>query len=78
MKQMNSELEGSMEIAAKSGDHHQHRLDPGTAPPDASEARRELESLCKLYDFVAASDEYLARGEFSNLNEFHNFGRDEG
>ncbi|HXV21623.1 MAG TPA: hypothetical protein VD811_11625 [Desulfuromonadales bacterium] len=44
----------------------------------ASEERRELESLRKLYDFVDAPNEYLARGEFSNLNEFHNFGRDEG
>ncbi|HXV20944.1 MAG TPA: ferritin family protein [Desulfuromonadales bacterium] len=44
----------------------------------ASEERRELESLRKLYDFVNAPNEYLAWGEFSNLNEFHNFGRDEG
>jgi len=44
----------------------------------ASEERRELESLRKLYDFVNAPNEFLAWGEFSNLNEFHNFGRDEG
>lgn len=44
----------------------------------ASEERRELESLRRLYDFVNAPNEFLAWGEFSNLNEFHNFGRDEG
>lgn len=44
----------------------------------ASEERRELENLRKLYDFVNAPNEFLAWGEFSNLNEFHNFGRDEG
>jgi len=44
----------------------------------ASEERRELESLRKLYEFVNAPNEYLAWGEFSNLGEFHNFGRDEG
>jgi hypothetical protein len=44
----------------------------------ASEERRELESLRKLFDFVNAPNEFLAWGEFSNLNEFHNFGRDEG
>jgi rubrerythrin len=43
-----------------------------------SEERRELESLRKLFDFVNAPNEFLAWGEFSNLNEFHNFGRDEG
>jgi len=44
----------------------------------AVEERRELESLRQLYDFVNAPNEYLAWGEFSNLGEFHNFGRDEG
>jgi rubrerythrin len=44
----------------------------------ATEERRELESLRRLYDFVNAPNEFLAWGEFSNLNEFHNFGRDEG
>lgn len=44
----------------------------------AAEERRELENLRRLYDFVNAPNEFLAWGEFSNLNEFHNFGRDEG
>jgi rubrerythrin len=44
----------------------------------AAEERRELESLQRLFDFVNAPNEFLAWGEFSNLNEFHNFGRDEG
>lgn len=44
----------------------------------AAEERRELDSLRKVYDFVNAPNEYLAWGEFSNLNEFHNFGREEG
>jgi rubrerythrin len=43
----------------------------------ATEERRELESLRQLFDFVNAPNEFLAWGEFSNLNEFHNFGRDE-
>jgi rubrerythrin len=44
----------------------------------ASEERRELEGLRQIYDFVNAPNEFLAWGEFSNLNEFRNFGRDEG
>jgi rubrerythrin len=34
---------------------------------------REIESL---YDFVNAPNHYLAWGEFSNLGEYRNFGRD--
>jgi len=44
----------------------------------AAEERRELDNLRQVYDFVNAPNEFLAWGEFSNLNEFHNFGRDEG
>lgn len=44
----------------------------------AAEERRELDSLQRLFDFVNAPNEFLAWGEFSNLNEFHNFGREEG
>lgn len=44
----------------------------------AAEERRELESLHDLFDFINAPNEFLAWGEFSNLGEFHNFGRDEG
>ncbi len=39
---------------------------------------REALDLSRLHDFVNAPNEYLAWGEFSNLGEFHNFGRDEG
>ena len=35
----------------------------------------KLERLEETYDFVNAPNEYLAWGEFSNLDEFHNFGR---
>lgn len=34
--------------------------------------RQELEAVC---DFVNAPNEFLAWSEFSNLDEFHNFGR---
>ena len=44
----------------------------------AEEEKKELESLRSVRDFVNAPDEYLAWGEFSNIGEFHNFGRDEG
>ena len=43
----------------------------------AAQEHRELESLQEVYDFVNAPNEFLAWGEFSNLDEFHNFGRDE-
>jgi len=43
----------------------------------AAEEHRELKNLQKIYDFVNAPNEFLAWGEFSNLDEFHNFGRDE-
>jgi rubrerythrin len=42
----------------------------------ADEEHRELDSLQRVYDFVNAPNEYLAWGEFSNPDEFRNFGRD--
>lgn len=42
------------------------------------EEQREVESLQQLFDFANAPNEFLAWGEFSNLEDFHNFGRDEG
>ncbi len=42
----------------------------------ASDEQRHVEELESLYDFVNAPNQYLAWGEFSNLGEFHNFGRD--
>lgn len=36
---------------------------------------RELDELQRLCDFVAAPTRSLEWGEFSNLDEFHNFGR---
>ncbi|PLX83633.1 MAG: ferritin [Desulfuromonas sp.] len=44
----------------------------------AEEERRELDNIRRVYDFVNAPNEFLAWGEFSNLGEFYNFGRDEG
>lgn len=41
----------------------------------ASEEEREFRLLETTYDFVNAPNEYLAWREFSNLDEFHNFGR---
>lgn len=35
----------------------------------------ELEETERFYDFINAPNEFLAWGEFSNLDEFHNFGR---
>jgi rubrerythrin len=35
----------------------------------------ELTEIEHLFDFINAPNEYLAWGEFSNLDEFHNFGR---
>jgi rubrerythrin len=34
-----------------------------------------LEQVEAVYDFINAPNEYLAWGEFSNLTDFHNFGR---
>jgi hypothetical protein len=44
----------------------------------ACEECRESEQMEILYDFTNAPNEFLAWGEFSNLDEFHNFGRYEG
>lgn len=38
---------------------------------------KEYDAIEKVMDFVNAPNEYLEWGEFSNLGEFHNFGRDE-
>lgn len=37
---------------------------------------RHLDQYRDLYDFINAPNQYLAWGEFSNLDEFHQFGRD--
>jgi len=41
----------------------------------ASLERYELSEIENLYDFANAPNESLEWGEFSNLDEFHNFGR---
>lgn len=41
----------------------------------ASLERQELDEIEKLFDFANAPNESLEWGEFSNLDEFHNFGR---
>lgn len=38
--------------------------------------RRERDEIEQLLTFVSAPQHYLEWGEFSNLGEFHNFGRD--
>lgn len=40
------------------------------------EEQKHYNIIENLYDFVNAPNEYLAWGEFSNLDEFRNFGRD--
>jgi len=42
----------------------------------AREEHRHFNILESVYTFVNAPNEYLAWGEFSNLDEFRNFGRD--
>lgn len=37
--------------------------------------QQELDDLQRLCDFVDAPNHFLEWGEFSNLDEFHNFGR---
>ena len=41
----------------------------------AASDRGELRDIEQVYDFVNAPNEFLEWGEFSNLDEFHNFGR---
>jgi len=42
----------------------------------AEEEHKHFNILENIYHFVNAPNEYLAWGEFSNLDEFRNFGRD--
>ncbi len=42
----------------------------------AKEEHEHFNILENVYDFVNAPNQYLAWREFSNLDEFHNFGRD--
>ncbi len=42
----------------------------------AGEEHKHFNILGNIYHFVNAPNEYLAWGEFSNLEEFHQFGRD--
>jgi len=43
----------------------------------AAEEHKHFNILGNIYHFVNAPNQYLAWGEFSNLDEFHQFGRDE-
>jgi rubrerythrin len=42
----------------------------------AGEEQKHFEIVRNIYDFVNAPNQFLAWGEFSNLDEFRNFGRD--
>lgn len=42
----------------------------------AGEERKHFTIVQNIYDFANAPNQYLAWGEFSNLDEFRNFGRD--
>ena len=42
----------------------------------AEEENRRVEDFRNVYDFINAPNQYLAWAEFSNLTEFHQFGRD--
>lgn len=42
----------------------------------AAEERKHFNILDNIYQFVNAPNQHLAWGEFSNLEEFHQFGRD--
>lgn len=42
----------------------------------AGEERKHFAIVQNIYDFVNAPNQYLAWGEFSNLDEFRQFGRD--
>jgi rubrerythrin len=39
------------------------------------EEKRHVEDFQNVYDFINAPNQYLAASEFSNMDEFHNFGR---
>jgi rubrerythrin len=41
------------------------------------EKQLEIDRIHMIFDFINAPNQYLAWGEFSNIGEFHNFGRDE-
>jgi len=42
----------------------------------AGEEQKHFNILQNIYDFVNAPNQFLAWGEFSNLDEFRNFGRE--
>lgn len=42
----------------------------------AGEEHKHFNILQNIYDFANAPTQYLAWGEFSNIGEFHQFGRD--
>lgn len=43
----------------------------------AGDEQKHVEELENLYDFANAPNHYLAWGEFSNLGDYHNYGRDD-
>ncbi|MBD1399910.1 ferritin-like domain-containing protein [Pelovirga terrestris] len=73
----------AMKIEAEAARVYQEALTHESSPEVKKLLQRVIEEEQKhyniienLYDFVNAPNEYLAWGEFSNLEEFRNFGRD--
>ncbi|MFO7811976.1 MAG: ferritin family protein [Pelovirga sp.] len=73
----------AMKIEAEAARVYREALSHETSPEVKNLLQRVIEEEQKhyniienLYDFVNAPNEYLAWGEFSNLEEFRNFGRD--
>lgn len=75
----------AMKIEAEAARAYEEAKDRETNPEVKELLQRVIEEEQKhfniiqnVYDFVNAPNEYLEWGEFSNLEEFRNFGRDVG
>ncbi len=75
----------AMKIEAEAARVYEEALARETNPEVKKLLQRVIEEEQKhyniienLYDFVNAPNDYLEWAEFSNLEEFHNFGRDTG
>lgn len=72
-------LEAEREVLRQYQSAEQAEQQPATKQLLAEMTRdeqRHVEELESLYDFANAPNHYLAWGEFSNLGDFHNYGRD--
>lgn len=85
LRDMETFIRSIMELEATTADFYHELRSLASSPPMRKLLQQMIEQEqqdCSMvedfYEFVNAPNEYLANAEFSNLDEFHQFGRQIG